>query len=203
MTRVWESLKTQHTELGVTHGTPNPVLVYPAHLPLICCWTLAPSLSSFSLLFRLCSLSRYVFITSLLPFDLNLFTPPLCRWLVVTSQCGGGVGIEAKQSFCTWHSIRCYHWTWEGEWLRGFAVVGLFVCMREVCMYAIELSRVCLHACLLHCVFLGFQLSGLCPASIALEQTLEAVVPVQGRMRKGRGGVGCTVGKGEGGGWRR
>lgn len=81
--------------------------------------------------------------------------------------------------------------------------MGLFVCMREVCMYAIEPSRVCLHACLLHCVFLGFQLSGLCPASIALQQTLEAVAPVQGQMRKGRGGAGCTVGKGEGGGWRR
>lgn len=38
----------------------------------------------------------------------------------------------------------------------------------------------------------------------ALQQTLVVlgVLPVQGRMKKGRGGAGCTVGKG-GGRWRR
>lgn len=50
------------------------------------------------------------------------------------------------------------------------------------------------------CVFWGSRLSGLCLATVALQQTLVAVGvgPVQGRMRKGRGGAGCTVGK-EGG----
>lgn len=48
---------------------------------------------------------------------------------------------------------------------------------------------------------------GLCLVTVTLQQTLEAVgvLPVQGQMRKGRGGAVCTVctvGKGVGsGGW--